>query len=302
MSPIRYRRLGYVAFEVTDLQRSIAFYRDVVGLQLETADEGAAFFRCSEAHHDFVLYAAAAPGLRRVAFQLESAEVLARAREYIAGLGWPVAAVPGNETAALHQGETFRFRLPVNNLQVEFYAEIEPGATPWIPSVAKIARIGHCVIASNQPEAIVRDLLDHLNFRVSDKFGEAVTFMRCFPNPYHHSFGVARAETDRFHHLNFMVVDIDDIGRATNRLKKNGVEIVFGPGRHDISDSIFLYFLDPDGMTVEYSFGMEEFDEHSPRAARLLPTKPEVLDSWGGLPTPRMGKQGRLVNEEPVKG
>ena len=35
---IRYRKLGYVELMVTDLERSAAFYRDIVGL--EPAGEG----------------------------------------------------------------------------------------------------------------------------------------------------------------------------------------------------------------------------------------------------------------------
>ncbi|MEO5736476.1 MAG: VOC family protein, partial [Variovorax sp.] len=117
---------------------------------------------------------------------------------------------------------------------------------------------------------------------------------RCFPNPYHHSFAVARAEFDRLHHVNFMVTNVDDVGRAIHRMRKAGVEIVFGPGRHDISNSIFLYFLDPDGMTVEYSFGMEEFAQDGAREARQLPFSMEILDSWGGAPLPATGKGGAV--------
>src|SRR5436305_1186841 len=82
-------------------------------------------------------------------------------------------------------------------------------------------------------DAVLKTLLEQLEFRASDHFGDQVSFLRCFPNPYHHSFGVARGEDDRFHHVNFMVTEVDDIGRALNRFKKHGVEIVYGPGRHD---------------------------------------------------------------------
>jgi 2,3-dihydroxy-p-cumate/2,3-dihydroxybenzoate 3,4-dioxygenase len=34
---------------------------------------------------------------------------------------------------------------------------------------------------------------------------------------------------------------------------------------------MFLGYLDPDGLTIEYTFGMEEFPEVEPRAPRLLP-------------------------------
>jgi 2,3-dihydroxy-p-cumate/2,3-dihydroxybenzoate 3,4-dioxygenase len=50
---------------------------------------------------------------------------------------------------------------------------------------------------------------------------------------------------------------------------------------------MFLYFLDPDGLTMEYSFGMEAFSETQPRAPRTLPLAPEWLDEWGSDRDPR---------------
>jgi 2,3-dihydroxy-p-cumate/2,3-dihydroxybenzoate 3,4-dioxygenase len=91
-----------------------------------------------------------------------------------------------------------------------------------------------------------------------------------------------------------MVADIDDIGRATNRLRKHDVTIVYGPGRHPASGSIFLYFLDPDGTTLEYSFGMELFPDDGARDARTLPPLPESSDSWLGTPHPLMAKSGEV--------
>jgi 2,3-dihydroxy-p-cumate/2,3-dihydroxybenzoate 3,4-dioxygenase len=73
------------------------------------------------------------------------------------------------------------------------------------------------------------------------------------------------------------------------------VPVVFGPGRHIASGSVFLYFLDPDGLTLEYSFGMEEFPEVDPRPPRILPPVPESIDSWGAIPDPRMTTIGEIA-------
>lgn len=294
MAPFRYRKPGYVALNVTDLDRAIPFYRDLVGLTLEEQRPDALFFRCSDDHHNLVLYRAAEPGIRRMGFELESAADLEQARRWIREQGWVIEDLDDDECRSLHQGETFRFRIPDCTLTFEFYARMARAASPFEPTVAKIQRLGHVVVGAAQAERVVQTLTERLNFRISDRFGDQVTFMRCFPNPYHHSFGIARADRDRFHHVNFMVSDVDDVGRGMNRMKKHGVEIVYGPGRHDISNSIFLYYLDPDGLTVEYSFGMEEFAEDGARDARLLPLKPEILDSWGGLPAPRFAQTGNV--------
>ncbi|MFM0265104.1 VOC family protein [Paraburkholderia sediminicola] len=296
MHNFRYLKPGYVALNVSDLDASIRFYRDLVGLQLESkVGDRVGFLRCSDDHHNLVLYRSSDAGLRRMAFQLETAADLLQARDHIASLGWDLEELPASESDALCQGETFRFRMPGFAVQFEFYAEIQRASSPYAPTVTKIARLGHVVVAARDAEYVRAMLIEKLNFKVSDNFGDQVTFMRCFPNPYHHSFGIAKSnDTDRLHHLNFMVTDIDDIGRAYNRMRKNDVEIVYGPGRHDISDSIFLYFLDPDGLTAEFSFGMEEFPELTARAPRNLPLLPEILDCWGGQPKENFGKRGTI--------
>ena len=293
MAPFRYRKPGYVALNVTDVERSVRFYRDLVGLLLE-AQEGneAAYLRCSDDHHNLVLYKSDVPGLKRMAFELESADDLERAARHIAAAGWSLREVPEAEARRLKQGRTLRFRIPDSTLVFEFYAQMERAAGAYAPSVAKIQRLGHVVVRCANRDAVLRTLTEQLNFRVSDHFADQVAFLRCFPNPYHHSFGVARSDADGLHHVNFMVTDVDDVGRATNRMRQAGVEVVYGPGRHDISNSIFFYYLDPDGLTIEYSFGMEEFPEESPRPPRELPLRPEILDSWGGAPAPKFGKGG----------
>jgi len=295
MATFRYRKPGYVALNVSDVDKTLHFYRDLVGLQLEERQgSDIAFLRCGPEHHNVVLYKSDTPGIKRMAFELESAQDLELAFAHIKELGWSVHELTHAQSRELHQGRTFRFRIPESTLTFEFYAEMDPASEPYVPTVSKIARLGHVVVKCADRDPVLQTLTEKLNFRVSDHFGDQVAFLRCFPNPFHHSFGVARAQADGLHHVNFMVTDVDDVGRAMNRLRKAGVEIVYGPGRHDISNSIFLYYLDPDGLTTEYSFGMEEFPEEEPRLARELPLNPEILDSWGGAPAANFGKVGTI--------
>ena len=72
------------------------------------------------------------------------------------------------------------------------------------------------------------------------------------------------------------------------------MDIVFGLGRHPPSESIFLYFLDPDGMTAEYSFGMEEFPVQDARKPRVLPPTQDSVDYWGAERDPRHGSRGSI--------
>lgn len=292
--PFRYRRLGYVALNVTDLARSTAYYRDLVGLAVSEASDTHTALRCSQDHHNVVLYPASTPGLKRVGFELESRRDLDVAREYIKGLGLAVDDISAEELKTLRTVAGFRFRLPGSGLCLEYFVQMMHLAQPFIPTVTKIERLGHIVINVADFNLAMEWFANKLGFKVSDFVPGFAAFLRAFPNPLHHSFAVLTGSDNHLNHVNFMVKDIDDVGAAMNRMKKNDVEIVFGPGRHQPSESIFLYFLDPDRMTVEYSFGMETFPEQNAREARLLEPVPGTLDTWGSVPTPAFGKVGEI--------
>lgn len=296
--PYRYERLTYAAINVTDLAASTRFYRDLVGLMVtEETDEYTAL-RCSRDHHNLMLYKAAEPGLKRIAFKLESAADLKAAREHIESLGVATEEVAAEELQQLCIGQAFRFRVPECNVCLEFFVQMMHMASDFKPTVAQIERIGHVVVNVEDFDPVLEFLTDKLGFQVSDYVPGFAAFLRCWPNPLHHSMAILAGDNNHLNHVNFMVTDIDDVGRAMNRMKKEDVKIVFGPGRHQPSESIFLYFLDPDDMTVEYSFGMECFPEDGAREPRLLEPHPEALDTWGSVPTPEFGKVGKIEAPE----
>ena len=297
LNAIRYRRLGYVALNVSDLKTSRRFYEDVVGLTpVESGDPAVALFRCSDDHHDIMLTQGAEPGLKRLGWWMQSAEALAAVRGRLASLGCPIVPVPLAEAEMLGIGEAFRSVDPILGATYEFFIDMQPAETPFQPTHTKIARLGHVVMNSPDPKASEAFLLEELNFRASDRIDRVVVFLRCFPNPFHHSFGIGGSPSGvaRLNHVNFMVSEIDDVGKAIYRLKRNEAPIVFGPGRHPPSDSVFLYFHDPDGITLEYSYGMEEFPEVGARDPRLMPAGIESIDFWGGAPSPGMASIGAV--------
>lgn len=296
-SPFRYRRLGYAALTVTELARSVVFYRDLMGLDLVEQTATTAYLRCSRDHHNLVLVQGAVPGLRRVGFELENDAELERAFEHFQARGLEPRRLSKAEAQALKQGNTFRVRETHSGLTFELYGSTTVLARTYEPSVAKIARMGHVVIGSADFAGTYQSLTTDFGFHVSDFVEDRFSFLRCFPNPFHHTFAVGASDHNHLHHINFMVTDIDDVGRAFHRMRKNDVKIAFGIGRHPPSGSVFLYFYDPDGMTVEYSFGMEEFPEIGAREPRRLEPVPESLDTWGAVPDAMFGKFGAISGE-----
>ena len=279
---VRYAKLGYLALNVTDLSRSAEFYGpEILGLEPTGGEGSERYFRCSTDHHNIILCQGTEPGLKRVAWELENEESLEALRARLIEAGMKVVAVPADECKRLHQGASFRIGVPSTGATYEFYSTMgDYGGLPFKPSVAKIARLGHTILKTDDFERAAAFHEDVLNFKCSDIIEGYVKFYRCFPNPYHHTFGLENSPRKGFNHVNFMVSDIDDIGCAIGRFAKKNVKIAWGPGRHPPSGSIFLYFHDPDGMTVEYSFGMEEFPEQGARKPRLLLALPENIDFW----------------------
>ena len=292
---LRYRRLGYVALNVSDIGRSLEFYEGRLGLQRAgEASNGEHLLRCSRRHHDVVLHQAGEVGLRRIGWEMEDADNVARARDLYRSLGIAPVDVEAEEGARLGVHDAFRVSEPHTGATFEYFHSFEAAPDPYIATVAKIERLGHVVLSVADHAAAEKFFLETLNFPASDHIDGAVTFMRCFPNRLHHSLGLSNGRANRLHHVNFMVTDVDDIGKALWRMKNNDVPIVFGPGRHPPSDSMFLYFLDPDGMTLEYSFGMEEFPEVDARPPRRMPLGIESIDYWGGAPQPGMAAVGEI--------
>lgn len=299
MPDLRYKQLGYVALDVTDRERSTAFHRETLGLEpnplVDPAAFGAVLLRSRASACELALYESAEPGLRRVAFEMESEHHLGLAHDHLTAIGVDAWDAPAIERAAFAQRSAFRFAEPNTGLTVELYVGDGSPPPPLAggPRLTNISRLGHAVICAADPVSITEFFVRDMNFRVSD-YIDRVAFMRCFPNPYHHSFAITIAGDNHLNHINFLVDSLDDLGRAMYRIKGQDVEIVYGPGRHPPSGSVFLYFLDPDGMTFEFSTGMEEFPEVGYREPRRLPLVAESFDSWGATRSKRAGAVGRF--------
>lgn len=293
--PIRYSRLGYAHIHVTDLAKSADYYENLVGLKRSDAPDSEIWFRCSDKPYDLILSQGPEAGLAAVGFELENRAGLDSAFAHVEKCGYnPQWAAP--ETCESRKVEAgFSFCNPDNGIRVDFYTgqQIMPDA--FVPTVAQIARLGHVVLNVTNYAKAHKFWVEDLGFAISDHVPGKIAFLRAWPNNLHHTFALLEGAEDSLNHINFMVTDIDDVGKAMNRMKKADVPIVFGPGRHLPSTSIFIYYLDPDGMTMEYSFGMELIDEIGGREPRVLEPKPEVLDTWGSIPDPRFGKAGKLL-------
>jgi 2,3-dihydroxy-p-cumate/2,3-dihydroxybenzoate 3,4-dioxygenase len=295
--PFRYRKPGYVALNVSDVGRTAAFAQDIVGLEDSgTGPDGQRYFRCGPDRHCIVLYKSDQPGFKRGAFELESEADVERAFGYYTDLGWRPEWL-GDEERIINNltlTPAFRVQEKMTGATFEYYGRMDQTIVRFPARLAKIQRLGHFALSVPDVVATAKHMEQTMGFIVSDYVSKFAALMRAFPNPNHHSFALAFSSTGKphFNHVNFMVSDIDDVGSLKYRLERHQIKIVFGMGRHPTSDSVFLYFLDPDGLTWEYSYGMEQFPETGYRQARAMSARPEDFDVWGARPEPEFSKTG----------
>ncbi len=99
-SPVKVKKLGHMTFQVSDVERSVRFWTQVMGFEeVERNDHGEFFFRFGSDHHSIVISkgnadrrAPAEDSLRagHLAFEVENTDVLLAVRAYLKENGIPI--------------------------------------------------------------------------------------------------------------------------------------------------------------------------------------------------------------------
>ncbi len=284
----RYRRLGYLALNVSDIEKSTVFATQVFGMdQAGEGANGARFFRVGPQHHDIMLTQADQPGFVRSGWELESEEDLDRALAHYQRIGLAPKLLPEEEASMLGLERAFRIVEPKLNTVWEYFARMSHTSVPLENRLTSFQGGKHYGLVIPDCKAVTDYMVENMGFLVSDYLeGWKASLLRAWPNPNHHSFAPLQFPAPRptFHHLAFMVNEIDDIGKLFNRIKRFDVQIQFGIGRHPTSGSIHLYIYDPDYFVWEYTLGMEQFPETGAREPRRMSADPASFDLWDAVP------------------
>lgn len=99
-SPIRVRKLGHLVYEVSDIERSVRFWTEVLGFKESDRNaRGMVFLRCNADHHGIGLKPSKAkrradPGagmrVEHLAFEVADTETLLKARDYLRANDIPI--------------------------------------------------------------------------------------------------------------------------------------------------------------------------------------------------------------------
>ena len=260
-------QLAHVELLTPCLDESRWFFHDLLGFE-ESGREGASvYLRAYEDfyHHTLKLTQADGPGLGHVAWRTPSSEalpVLAR-RLDAAGLG------RGWHDGDRGHGRAFRFVTPDGHpmealWDVEYYRapsgkssklRNRPQKRPLRGIPAR--RIDHVNLMASDVADVRRFFMDVLGFRLREqKIGERGIEVGAWlsVSPMVHEVAVMRDGTGaagRFHHVAYWygypqhLIDLADL------CAEYEVPVEAGPGKHGVTQGLFMYTREPGGTRVE---------------------------------------------------
>jgi 2,3-dihydroxy-p-cumate/2,3-dihydroxybenzoate 3,4-dioxygenase len=274
---IRYVRLG-----TADLDSSVRFATEVLGLEIAHKSARSVHLRSDDRDHT-LCYFEGDPRDHTSAFEVDTQEELERAVVTLEKNGRVVSRGSAAEAEQRHVRDFINFKdLSGNSIDL-VYAPHHSGRR-YFPSrdagITGFSHIGLRTLDARRDEAFWTGLL---GARVSDRIGDA-PLLRI--DEVHHKIALFPSAFAGIQHINHQVQDIDDVMRAYYILTERGIPIRFGPGRHPTSGARFLYFDGPDGMIFEYSTGVRLItaeDEKTYRP-RDFPSIPSSFCMWGSKP------------------
>lgn len=275
-----------VEFDVPDLDASVTFYEDVWGLKTVERAGGAVYLRGTGAeHHLLVLRQGDVARARRVNFGVAERRTVDALH---AGLGAAATSKPAELTEP-GGGYGFAFADPEGR-EFRVVAGIKQNAT--LDRTDAPVKVSHVLFQSTDPAAATKFFCGTPGFRLRDHAGRNY-FLGC--NADHHCFGFGQSTKAEVSHVAFELPTIDGLMRGVGRLKRAGLTLEWGIGKHGPGDNVFAYFFDPDGFVIEYTAEMQQVDDATYQAGT-----PEFWDQrtshdvWGvaGPPTDRFKYRG----------
>ena len=277
MSEAKVDRLAALEIGVPDLAASCTFYEEVWGLSPIARTDEACYFRAAGPEtYVLALHRRAAPCFVRMRLGAADGATVEALAERVRQASGTVRGAPAPLTTP-GGGYGFAFLDPEGReFQVLCEAQAHAGAAPANDRPWKLS---HVVLNSPECDRAAAFARDALGFRLRDRTRKAC-FMGCGAD--HHSIAFSDRKNSRLSHAAFELPDLDAVLRGCGRLKRAGLKVEWGVGRHGTGDNVFAYFVDPNGFAIEYTTEMEQVDDRT-----YVPGSPESIaraafsDVWG---------------------
>ncbi|MGD9957449.1 MAG: VOC family protein [Candidatus Nanopelagicales bacterium] len=278
------RSLGYVVVSTGDLDAWQSFATDLLGLQVSERSQSLLLLRNDRHWCRIRVERGTAEGVTALGWEVERAGDLELLAADLEAAGYDVTRHDAAFARARGVMGLVSFTDP-DGLGVEvFYGQKVDKRRFVSPTAARFVTgeggLGHVFQLVDDEERSRELYLGILGFKLSDyiEFGTLFgTFTHC--NPRHHSYAFA-AVPDRprgIGHLMLEVDDIDTVGRAYDKVLREGAApLAISLGRHTNDQMMSFYVNSPSGFQIEYGTGGLLIDD-----ATWRPSSYDAPNQWG---------------------
>lgn len=251
-------RCAAMELVVTDLEKSRAFYVDLLGLVVTEEDENAIYLRSLEEfiHHNLVLRKGPVAAVAAFSYRVRSKEDVDAAEAYYQGLGCRTERRADGFVKGI--GDSLRVEDPLGFPYEFFYETEHVERLAWnyeLYGAGALVRLDHFnQVTPDVPAG--RAYLEDLGFRVTEdiKDADGVTYAAWVARKATvHDTALTGGDGPRMHHVAFSTHEKHNILYICDKMGALRISdrIERGPGRHGVSNAFYLYILDPDGHRVE---------------------------------------------------
>ncbi|OZI10716.1 catechol 2,3-dioxygenase [Bacillaceae bacterium SAS-127] len=257
-------RIGRLELRVMDLEESVKYYTDIIGLQETGRDGDRVYLKAWDEydHHSIILQKSDSAGMDHMAFKVKDVYELEKLEFKIEQFGCKLTRIPHNTRLA--EGQAVRFTIPTGH-EVELYTEIEQVGSgtgnvnphPWPDGLKGIAphRLDHALLTGDDLESATRFFTEVLDFHQTEKIvtvdGEVMLGSFLAATNKAHDIAFVKGPDAKFHHAGFYVDNWYEVLKAADILTKNEVPVEVTPTRHGITRGQTVYFFDPSGNRNE---------------------------------------------------
>jgi 3,4-dihydroxy-9,10-secoandrosta-1,3,5(10)-triene-9,17-dione 4,5-dioxygenase len=286
------RTLGYVRVESTDIEKWRTFGTKVLGLvEGRGPHEDNLYFRMDDIAARIVVHPGAFDRLAASGWEVADRRALDEASAHLEAHGVPVKEGSADELAERRVEGMVRFEDPFENVFEIFHGaalEHRPLVTPYGNRfVTGEQGLGHVVLPVTDDVEALRFYTEVFGFRLRDSMrmpGELVgkepgstvwlRFLGC--NPRHHSLAfLPMPNPSKCVHIMVEVEQLDDVGRALERMRKHQVPLSATLGRHVNDQMVSFYMKSPGGFDVEYGTEGLQVDD------RWVARESTAVSYWG---------------------
>lgn len=251
-------RCAYMEIQVTDLRAAREFYVDILGLTVTAEDDQHIYLRSIEEfiHHNLVLRQGPIAAMAAFSFRVRSPEDVDRAEAWFRARGCRTERRKEGFTRGI--GDSVRVEDPLG-FPYEFFHDVQHvERLTWrydLHTPGALVRLDHFnQITPDVPQAVA--YIQSLGFQVTEQISDqqgAVYAAWMRRKQTVHDTAMTGGAGPRMHHIAFTTHEKHNILAICDKLgalRKSDL-IERGPGRHGVSNAIYLYLRDPDGHRIE---------------------------------------------------